>query len=349
VMGRDPYAFDTNAAFFREVAADPVLSKIKLIAEPWDIGPGGYQLGNFPKGWQEWNDKFRDDVRKFWRGDDGMAPALATRLAGSAPQFDLGGRKPQDSINMITCHDGFPLHDVVSYNSKHNEGNGEHNRDGNNTNHSHNHGHEGATQDPVIRQAREKTKRNMLSTLFLAQGTPMVLAGDEHGNSQHGNNNAYCQDNRIGWVEKDAIDADGRALQDFTKKLSALRAAHPALSAEHFLHGTASSDGRKDVTWLAPDGKEMRDNAWHDAQSVAMLLDEDKIENPAGADGGRRLMAVFNRSAAPVDMPLPQSKVAGTWERALDTDAPQKQPATHQDKETVRIAPRSVAVFVRKP
>ncbi|MDP2206510.1 MAG: glycogen debranching protein GlgX [Alphaproteobacteria bacterium] len=350
VLGRDPYAFDTQAAFFREVAADPVLSKIKLIAEPWDIGPGGYQLGNFPKGWQEWNDKFRDDVRKFWRGDDGMAPALATRLAGSAPQFDLGGRKPQDSINMITCHDGFPLHDVVSYNTKHNEQNGEQNRDGNNTNHSHNHGHEGASQDPAIRAAREKTKRNMLSTLFLAQGTPMILAGDEHGNSQHGNNNAYCQDNRIGWVEKDAIDADGRTLQDFTKKLSALRAAHPALTAEKFLHGTAGSDRRKDMAWLGANGKEMRDDAWQGAETVTMLLDEDKIKNPNGTDAGRRLMAVFNRSAAPVDMPLPTSKMAGAWQRALDTDAPQSQPAeTYQDKETVRIAPHSVAVFVRKP
>lgn len=350
VLGRDPYGFDTNAAFFREVAADPVLSKIKLIAEPWDIGPGGYQLGNFPAGWQEWNDKFRDDVRKFWRGDYASTPALATRLSGSATQFDKERRKPQDSINMITCHDGFPLQDVVSYDFKHNELNGEENRDGNNTNHSHNHGHEGETQDPAIRQAREKTKRNMLSTLFLAQGTPMILAGDEHGNSQHGNNNAYCQDNRTGWIEKDSIDADGRALQDFTKKLVALRTGHPALSAENFLHGQEGSDGRKDLAWLSTRGDKMRGEDWQSAETFAMLLDEDKIENPAGADGGRRLMAVFNRSAAPVEMPLPQSKVSGIWQRVLDTDdAPQNTAETRQDNETVRIAPRSVAVFVRKP
>lgn len=349
VLGREPYAFTSEAAFFKEVATDPVLSKVKLIAEPWDIGAGGYQLGNFPAGWQEWNDKFRDDVRKFWRGDDDAAAALATRLAASAPQFDKSGRKPQDTVNMVTCHDGFPLHDVVSYNTKHNEANGENNRDGNDNNNSFNHGNEGATDDAHIKSAREKTKRNMLSTLFLAQGTPMILAGDEHGNSQHGNNNAYCQDNRIGWVEKNAISADGKDLQGFTEKLAALRAAHPALSAEEFLHGTAGSDGRKDLTWLDSAGQEIKHHAWHGAQTVAMLLDEDKIENPTDKDGGRRLMAVFNRSAAPVDMPLPSAQNAGTWQRVLDTDAPKDVPQNHQDGEKLRIAPRSVAVFVRKP
>ena len=349
VLGRDPDAFDTKAAFFRDIEADPVLSKIKMIAEPWDIGPGGYQLGAFPAGWQEWNDKFRDDVRKFWRGEEGMTPALATRLAGSAPQFDHSGRKPADTINMVTCHDGFTLHDVVSYNGKHNDANLEQNRDGNNTNHSNNHGHEGATSDPTIRAAREKTKRNMLTTLFMAQGTPMILAGDEHGNSQHGNNNAYCQDSRIGWVEKDAIDADGRNLQKFTEKLATLRDAHAALSPDHFLHGKADSNGRKDMTWLNAHGTEMRGDEWQHARTVSMLLDEDKIETPNGKDKGRRLMAVFNQSAAPIDMPLPAAKANGTWQRVLDTDAPDAAPTAHQDNERIRIAPRSVAVFVRKP
>lgn len=349
VLGRDPYAFDAQARFFKEIAADPVLSKIKLIAEPWDIGAGGYQLGQFPAGWQEWNDKFRDDVRKFWRGDDGAAGALATRLAASAPEFDKAGRQPQDTINMISCHDGFPLQDVVSYNTKHNQANGEHNRDGNDNNNSFNHGHEGPTEDAAIRAAREKTKRNMLSTLFLAQGTPMILAGDEHGNSQHGNNNAYCQDNRTGWVEKDRIDADGKDLQDFTQKLAALRAAHPALSASEFLHGRTGNDGRKDVTWLNAAGKEMQNHEWHSAQTLAMLLDEDKIDTPAATDQGRRLMAVFNRSAAPVDMPLPAATAGGSWQRVLDTDAPKDAPQDHNDGAKVRIAPRSVAVFVRRP
>jgi isoamylase len=349
VLGRDPYAFDTHAAFFREIAADPVLSGVRLIAEPWDIGPGGYQLGNFPAGWQEWNDKFRDDVRKFWRGDAGMTPALATRLAGSAPAFDRAGRNPRDSVNMITCHDGFTLHDVVSYNDKHNDANGEQNRDGNNANHSCNHGHEGATPDPALRAARERTKRNMLSTLFLAQGTPMLLAGDEHGNSQNGNNNAYCQDNRTGWVEKDAIDADGQALQAFVGKLAALRAAHPSLSAGRFLHGKPGCDGRKDIAWLSTDGKEMCDSDWSHAQNLAMLLDEDKIENPAGADGGRRLMAVFNRSSAPLDMPLPSAAIAGRWQRALDSAGTPGKTEERADGESVRIAAGSVAVFVRGP
>lgn len=349
VLGRDPYAFDTNAAFFRDVAADPVLSKIKLIAEPWDIGPGGYQVGNFPAGWQEWNDKFRDDVRKFWRGDGGLTPALATRLAGSAPQFEKPGRSPQDSINMITCHDGFPLHDVVSYSGKHNDANGEQNRDGNNTNHSHNHGAEGPSTDPAIRAAREKTKRNMLATLFMAQGTPMILAGDEHGNSQHGNNNAYCQDNRIGWTEKDAIDADGRALQDFTKKLAQLREDHPALSAERFLHGRPDADGRRDLVWLNGRGQEMQGHEWQGADTLAMLLDEDKIDNAGQPDSGRRLMAVFNRSAAPADLPLPAAAAGGTWRRVLDTDTPDAPAAAQGDGQLQRIAPRSVAVFVRGP
>ena len=349
VLGREPYAFDAQASFFKEIAADPVLSKIKLIAEPWDISAGGYQLGQFPAGWQEWNDKFRDDVRKFWRGDDGAAGALATRLAASAPEFDKAGRQPQDTINMISCHDGFPLHDVVSYNTKHNEANLENNRDGNDNNNSFNHGHEGPTDDAAIRAAREKTKRNMLSTLFLAQGTPMILAGDEHGNSQHGNNNAYCQDNRTGWVEKDRIDSDGKDLQNFTQKLAALRAAHPALSAPEFLHGQPDKDGRKDVTWLNAAGNEMQNHEWQRAQTLAMLLDEDKIDTPAAADTGRRLMAVFNRSAAPVDMPLPAATAGGSWQRVLDTDAPKDAPQDHNDGATVRIAPRSVAVFVRRP
>lgn len=349
VLGRDANGFDSRAAFFRDIEADPVLSKIKLIAEPWDIGHGGYQLGNFPAGWQEWNDKFRDDVRKFWRGDEGTAGTLATRLAGSAPQFDKAGRKPADSINMVTCHDGFPLHDVVSYNTKHNDANLEQNRDGNNSNKSHNHGHEGATPDAAIRAAREKTKRNMLATLFLAQGTPMMLAGDEHGNSQHGNNNAYCQDNRIGWVEKDAVDADGKALAAFTEKLTALRAAYPALSPDHFLHGHADQNGRKDLTWLNAHGDDMQSAEWHNAKTIAMLLDEDKIEKPDAKDTGRRLMAVFNQSALPVDIRLPAAAPSGTWERVLDTDAPLSTGAHHADGSVQRVAPRSVAVFIRKP
>lgn len=351
VLGREAQGFNTQAAFFQEIAADPVLGNIRLVAEPWDIGPGGYQLGNFPAGWQEWNDKFRDDVRKFWRGDAGMTPALATRLAGSAPEFDKNGRSPQDSINMLACHDGFPLHDVVCYNTKHNAGNGEDNRDGNNNNNSHNHGHEGPTNDADINQSREKTKRNMLATLFLAQGTPMLLAGDEHGNSQHGNNNAYCQDNPVGWVEKNAINADGRTLQDFTAKLAAFRAAHPSLSATFFLHGKTDAAGRKDITWLDAAGNPMQDSAWHGADTLAMVLDADKIENPAQPDTGRRLMAVFNRSAQPIDIPLPAAAQNGTWKRMIDTDAPvaSANPAPENDNTRVRIAPNSVAVFTRGP
>jgi len=355
VLGRDPLAFDRNAALLREMTHDPVLSQVKLIAEPWDIGPGGYQLGNFPKGWQEWNDKFRDTVRKFWRGDAGVTGDLATRLAGSAPEFDKDGRKPDAGINMVTCHDGFTLHDLVSYNVKHNLGNGEQNRDGSDNNHSHNYGAEGETDNKDINLHRQRQKRNILATLFLAQGAPMILAGDEHGNSQGGNNNAYCQDNPTGWINKDNITPEGKELHAFTKNLIALRKQHDALCAAHFLHGAKKPGADADISWRRRDGGPMRDGDWQNknADCFAMMLNEDAIQSPDKPDSGKRLMAVFNRSAAPQEFTLPACEGArGAWQKKLDTDARTGAPddtLRRADGQKVVIAPHSVAVFARGP
>ena len=212
----------SRMGFLQSCQQDPVLSQVKLIAEPWDIGPGGYQVGGFPPGWAEWNDKFRDTVRAYWKGDDGKLPEMATRLAASADAFARRGRKPWSSVNFITAHDGFTLHDLVSYNEKHNEANGENNQDGHSDNLSWNHGVEGPTDDPEIVALRDRQTRNLLATLLLAQGTPMLLAGDEFGRTQQGNNNAYAQDNEISWVDWN-IGETGRALAEFVRKLIALR------------------------------------------------------------------------------------------------------------------------------
>lgn len=356
VLGRDPLAYDRNAALLQEITNDPVLSKIKLIAEPWDIGPGGYQLGNFPAGWQEWNDKFRDTTRKFWRGDDDVSADLAARLAGSAAEFDKDGRKPEATINMVTCHDGFTLHDLVSYNDKHNKANGEQNQDGSNNNHSQNYGLEGETDNNAINLHRQRQKRNMLATLFLAKGTPLLLAGDEHGNSQNGNNNAYCQDNEIGWINKDNIDAAGKDLHSFTKHLIALRQHHnDVLCPPHFLHGTQKPGSDKDLTWLRPDGTEMQSDDWKRTRGdcFGMMLSEDAIKMTDAPDTGKRLLSVFNRSADAVKMTLPVCTTApGAWQRQLDTDSTTGAPHNqHRNKDgtPVTIAPHSVAVFTREP
>ena len=355
VLGRDPLAYDRNAALLQEMTNDPVLSKVKLIAEPWDIGPGGYQLGNFPKGWQEWNDKFRDTVRKFWRGEANIAGDFAARLAGSAPEFDKDGRKPEATINMVTCHDGFTLHDLVSYNGKHNENNGEQNRDGSNNNHSHNYGIEGDTDNKSVNLHRERQKRNILTTLFMAQGMPMILAGDEHGNSQGGNNNTYCQDNDIGWINKDKITQDGKDLQDFTKNLIALRKQHDAFCPDRFLHGQKPAGTDADISWRRKDGAVMHGDDWknQNADTFGMMLNEDEINTPGKPDTGKRLMTVFNRSAAPQEITLPACEAPqGNWQRVLDTDSKTGVPANapqRQDGEKVIIAPHSVAVFTRKP
>ena len=253
----NPDGFDEGGGFLDACLQDPILSTVKLIAEPWDIGPGGYQVGGFPPGWAEWNDKFRDTVRAFWKGDEGKQADLATRLAASADAFNRRGRKPWASVNFITAHDGFTLQDLVSYNDKHNEANGEDNRDGHSDNLSWNHGVEGPTDDPDILDLRDRQKRNLLSTLLLSQGTPMLLAGDEFGRTQQGNNNAYCQDNEISWVDWN-IDDFNRQLIDFVRKLIGIRNAFPILRRNRFLSGEYNQDlDVSDVRWLTPSGTDM--------------------------------------------------------------------------------------------
>jgi isoamylase len=249
---------------------DPVLSQVKLIAEPWDCGPGGYQVGSFPPGWAEWNDRYRDTVRGFWKGDEAKAAEMASRLAASAELFNKRGRKPWASVNFITAHDGFTLNDLVSYSDKHNEANGEANKDGNLNNLSWNCGAEGPTEDREINKLRERQKRNMLATLFFSQGTPMVLGGDEFGRTQRGNNNAYCQDNEISWVDWEGIKEEGQSLIFFTRKLIRLRHSLPILRRGRFL--TAESNPAlevKDVTWINASGKEMQKNDWEEAKMSA--------------------------------------------------------------------------------
>jgi isoamylase len=267
--------FEEHASFLDAVAQDPVLSTIKLIAEPWDTGYGGYQFGRFPPGWAEWNDRYRDTVRRFWRGDGGQLAELASRLAGSSDIFDRRGRRPWASVNFITAHDGFTLHDLVSYNQKHNNANKENNRDGSDDNDSWNCGVEGPTDDPEIIRLRERQKRNLLSTLLLSQGLPMLLAGDEFGRTQKGNNNAYCQDSEIGWLDWPGIDDSGTALMKFTAGLIQLRREHMVFHRHRFFHGKEIPGTKtKDIMWVKPNGEEMRQADWHDtdARALAFML-----------------------------------------------------------------------------
>ena len=278
-LGRTP-AFDPHAAFFAAIRQDPVLANVKLIAEPWDIGPGGYQVGGFPPGWSEWNDIYRKTLRRYWRGEGNLLGDLAGALTGSAAQYRHDGRGPQASINHVTVHDGFTLADLVSYENKHNEANGEDNRDGSDDNVSLNCGAEGPTEDPAIVQCRRLLRRNQLASLMLAQGIPLVLAGDEVGNSQGGNNNAYCQDNEIGWVDWSGLKRQGDNMTEFVGGLARLRKRFAQLRSRHWLEGK-KADGSYDVLWLRPDGAEMSDEDWHfpEGRFLAYVL---APPNPSG-------------------------------------------------------------------
>src|ERR1700758_5577668 len=286
ILAREPNGFDNQSGFLKACTQDPVLNTVKLIAEPWDCGPGGYQVGEFPPGWAEWNDRFRDTVRSFWKGDVG-ASKLSTRLVASPDIFDRLGRKPSACINFVTAHDGFTLNDIVSYNDEHNDSNGEENRDGSSDNRSWNCGVEGPTDDLEINRLRERQLRNFLATLLLSQGTPMLLAGDEFGRTQKGNNNAYCQDNEISWVDWEAIDDDGRALIEFVKNLTTLRHRLPVLRRGRFLTGEYNETlDVTDTRWLSPDGTDITDEQWADpAMRCFGLL----IDGRAQASGIRRL------------------------------------------------------------
>src|SRR5581483_8515787 len=322
-LGRGPQGFDPHCSLFSAMRQDPLLARAKLIAEPWDLGPGGYQLGHFGAGWSEWNDRYRDSVRRFWRGDAGALPELATRITGSADLFDHDGRHPRASINFLTAHDGFTLQDLVSYERKHNEANGEDNRDGRDEAYSANYGAEGPADDENIGALRRRQRRNMLATLLLSQGTPMLLAGDEFGRTQQGNNNAYAQDNEISWVDWDAIDDDTRGDIGFVRRLLSLRRQHPALRWPRFLHGWMQCDrGVKDITWLAPGGGEMTTEQWSDpeARSVGLLLNGRADTSITAPPPDEILLLLLNAAVDAIDFQLPRLPFGSGWVELLAAD-----------------------------
>ena len=324
--GRGACEFDRDGAVLRAIHQDPVLSQVKLIAEPWDLGPGGYQAGNFPAPWTEWNDRYRDTVRRFWRGDAAQVAELATRLAGSSDLYAGGGRPPSAGINFVTAHDGFSLEDLVSYEKKRNEANGEANRDGAHDNLSWNCGVEGTTSDAEIRALRARQKRNLLATLLLSQGVPMICGGDELGRTQRGNNNAYCQDNETSWFHWDPTSAD-RELLAFVRRLIRFRRDHPVLRRRRFLLGTCTpSGGTGDVTWFGPDGREMTDETWRQAalKCLGMRLAGDAVEETGNRGGSMvddTLLILFNANdrEAPFTLPGIGSDRGAAWVRVLDT------------------------------
>ncbi|MBX6327836.1 MAG: glycogen debranching protein GlgX [Pseudolabrys sp.] len=340
-LGRTP-AFDSNAPFFAAVRQDPALSGIKLIAEPWDVGTGGYQVGAFPSGWSEWNDFYRNTVRRFWRGDGNLIGDLAHCMTGSAAQFQHNGRGPRASINFVTVHDGFTLKDWASYENKHNEANGENNHDGTADNLSTNCGVEGPTDDQAIVALRRKLIRNQLACLFLAQGVPLLLAGDEVGNSQQGNNNAYCQDNAIGW-----IDWSGRGTDDdlvaFIGELANLRRRFPQLRSHHWVEGKRT-DGSYDVKWLTPAGTEMTEADWNfpDSRYLSYVL-----AHPSGR--GEPLYIVLNGANQAVEFTFPEWPGVGRWQQVLDSGATRLESASFQPTAKCRAAERSVQAFAGRP
>jgi glycogen operon protein len=351
-LARELFDVDRLSAFFDIIHQDPVLSQVKLIAEPWDLGQGGYQVGNFPVLWTEWNGKYRDSIRRFWRGDGGSVSELATRLAGSNDLYAHNGRQPYASINFVTAHDGFTLHDLVSYNEKHNEANGEENRDGENHNLSWNSGVEGPTDDPAIVAIRERQKRNLLATLLLSQGVPMISHGDEVGRTQRGNNNAYCQDNEISWIDWN-LNAGARQLLDFTSRLVALRLSQPALHRRKYFQGR-SIRGVKDVAWLAPDGQEMTDEAWNaeSSKSLGVLLAGEGIEEPTENGElaiGDTLLMLLNAHEDKVAFTLPALDQEQQWERILDTADPVATERRFNPGGRYPLQGRTLAVFKMMP
>ena len=349
-LARGPHGeFDPHSSFFAALFQDPVLSRVKLIAEPWDVGPHGYRLGNFPMPFAEWNDRYRSTVRRFWRGDHGQLAELGSRLSGSSDFFKLSGRRPGASINYVTCHDGFTLADLVSYERKHNEANREENRDGADENQSSNGGVEGETENAEIIAARDRTAKNLLASLFLSVGTPMLLAGDEFGRTQRGNNNAYCQDNELSWVDWSHTPRQ-QALLAFTQKLIKLRLSQPVLQRRSFFLGESLDDSRfRDLVWFHPAGHELGHDDWRDPQlqCFGMFLGGDAItsRDPTGHRlTGDTLLVYLNAGLSPVPVVLPPASWGVGWELLLATDEGAGQPVTGAGQ-TLQVPARSVAVF----
>jgi glycogen operon protein len=356
-LGRDPDGYDPGAAFFDIVHQDPVLSRVKLIGEPWDVGDFGYQVGNMPVLWSEWNGKYRDNVRKFWKGDPGQLAELAYRLSGSSDLYRLSGRGPTGSINFLTAHDGFTLRDLVSYNDKHNEANGENNQDGANDNNSWNGGPEGPTEDPSVVDLRLRRQRSFLTTLFLSQGVPMLLGGDEMRRTQHGNNNAYCQDNALSWFDWN-LDEQQRQMLEFCRGLIAFRKAHPVLRRRRYFEGLFLPGADiKDLTWFKTDGTEIIDADWADteARTMAMRLAGEAIDERE-AEGGRisdeTMLVLLNGSHEDRSFVLPEAGGGNAcqWEVLMDTRTPTA-PAPSGEKHAVGegyvLGSRGLALFRR--
>jgi glycogen operon protein len=322
-LARELFEVNKLGAFFDIIHQDPILNRVKLIAEPWDVGPGGYQVGNFPPGWTEWNGKYRDNVRKFWKGDGGTGAEVATRLSGSSDLYEWSGRKPYASVNFITCHDGFSLQDLVSYNAKHNEANREENRDGADNNDSWNCGAEGPSDDPAVVALRERQKRNLLATLMLSQGVPMMLSGDELSHTQQGNNNAYCQDSPISWLDWELDDRRNKFLA-FARKITQIWRDQPVLKRRKFFQGRSiRGEGIKDLSWFSPSGKDMSDQDWGAfVRCIGMRLAGDLIGevNDRGEPiVGDSLLVLMNAHHEPIPFVLPPTNPEHQWELLIDT------------------------------
>ncbi|WP_420128304.1 glycogen debranching protein GlgX [Longimicrobium sp.] len=352
-LARELHEVDQLSAFFDVIHQDPVISKVKLIAEPWDVGEGGYQVGNFPVLWAEWNGRYRDTVRAYWRGDAGTLGELGFRLTGSSDLYENDGRKPHASVNFVVAHDGFTLHDLVSYNHKHNEANGENNQDGDNNNHSYNFGVEGPTDRQDIVRSRERQKRNLITTLLLSQGVPMIAHGDEMGRTQHGNNNAYAQDNELAWVHWDLGERD-REMLEFTRRVARLRREHPTFRRRKFFRGREirGSDVR-DLVWLSPDGTEMTDEEWNSGyvRCFGMAMGGEAMEE--WSEQGQQIrdanfLLLFNADGGAMDFTLPDFGRSCGWCVMLDTARPE-QPERHvclPDGQTVTLEGRSMMVLI---
>jgi glycogen operon protein len=328
-----------------------------MIAEPWDVGPYGYQLGGFPPGWAEWNAAYRDTVRRFWKGDQGLIGEMASRLAGSSDIFGHNGRRPWASINFVTAHDGFTLADVVSYNDKHNEANGEENRDGHDANFSWNCGVEGPTDDPEVEALRDRQKRNFLATLFLSLGVPMLLGGDEIGRTQRGNNNAYCQDNEISWTDWENIRSEDQLLCAFARELVHLRRQHRVFSRTRFFRGeVVSADGLKDITWVTPEGREMTEADWQNgfAQCLGYVLNGAAGEffTPGGQrDIDESFLVMLNAYHEDLEFTMPGLPVMMEWEPLLDTAEPTGRAAggpRYRNGDKLPLKGRSMALFINR-
>jgi isoamylase len=347
-LARELYEVDRLSGFFDVIHQDPILSGVKLIAEPWDVGPGGYQVGNFPVLWTEWNGEYRDSIRDFWRGQT-PAAQFAQRLTGSADLYEAEGRRPVASINFITAHDGFTLRDLVTYNEKHNEANLEDNRDGTDDNRSWNCGVEGETDDADVTALRARQQRNFLTTLLLSQGVPMLLGGDEFGRTQHGNNNAWCQDNEISWFDWESFDTE---LHAFARELIRLRRREPVFRRRDFFVGDEGSSGLPDVMWLRPDGEEMTDEDWErlDAHALGVFLNGEEIPNHdryGNPIEGASFLMLFNAHHEPLDFEIPPA-LGAAWTAVLCSDPESPSGSTHQPGDPLTVSSRSLQILRRR-